>query len=43
VVHYFTTASRDEIYFIAVTPEPEFQVESWSARGDKDMLHTAFA
>ena len=22
VVHYFTTASRDEIYFIAVTPEP---------------------
>ncbi len=27
VVHYFTTASKDEIYFIAVTPEPQFQVE----------------
>ncbi len=43
VVHYFTTASRDEIYFIAVTPEPEFHVESWSMRGDKDMLLAAFA
>jgi 6-hydroxynicotinate 3-monooxygenase len=42
VVHYFTTASRDEIYFIAVTPEPEFQVESWSMSGDKDMLLAAF-
>jgi 6-hydroxynicotinate 3-monooxygenase len=43
VVHYFTTASKDEIYFIAVTPEPNFQVESWSTRGDKDMLLAAFA
>jgi 6-hydroxynicotinate 3-monooxygenase len=43
VVHYFTTAGKDEIYFIAVTPEPNFQVESWSAKGDKDMLLTAFA
>lgn len=43
VVHYFTTAGRNEIYFIAVTPEPKFQVESWSMRGDKDMLLAAFA
>ena len=43
VVHYFTTANKDEIYFIAVTPEPDFQVESWSAEGDKDMLLAAFA
>jgi 6-hydroxynicotinate 3-monooxygenase len=43
VVHYFTTASKDEIYFIAVTLEPEFQVESWSTRGDKDMLLAAYA
>jgi salicylate hydroxylase/6-hydroxynicotinate 3-monooxygenase len=28
VVHYFTTAGEDEIYFIAVTPEPNFVVES---------------
>jgi salicylate hydroxylase/6-hydroxynicotinate 3-monooxygenase len=43
VVHYFTTPSKDEIYFIAVTPEPDFQVESWSTRGDKNMLLAAFA
>jgi 6-hydroxynicotinate 3-monooxygenase len=43
VVHYFTTANKDEIYFIAVTPEPDFQVESWSAKGDKDTLLAAFA
>ena len=43
VVHYFTTRSKDEIYFIAVTPEPDFQVESWSMRGDQNMLLAAFA
>ncbi len=43
VVHYFTTQSRDEIYFIAVTPEPDFQVKSWSLRGDQNTLLAAFA
>jgi 6-hydroxynicotinate 3-monooxygenase len=43
VVHYFTTANKDEIYFIAVTPESDFQVESWSAKGDKERLLSAFA
>lgn len=43
VVHYFTTPDKDEIYFIAVTPEPDFHVESWSAAGDKDVLLAAFA
>jgi len=43
VVHYFTTAGEDEIYFIAVVPEPDFLVESWSAKGDKDALLAAFA
>jgi len=43
VVHYFTTASEDEIYFIAVVPEPNFLVESWSTRGDKAVLLAAFA
>lgn len=42
VVHYFTTPSKDEIYFIAVTPEPDFQVESWSTMGRKDTLLEAF-
>jgi len=43
VVHYFTTASADEIYFIAVVPEPNFLVESWSTKGEKDALLAAFA
>lgn len=43
VVHYFTTPEKDEIYFIAVTPEPDFRVESWSTTGDKNMLLAAFA
>ncbi len=43
VVHYYTTASRDEIYFIAVTPEPDFTQESWSTAGDRGMLLAAFA
>jgi salicylate hydroxylase/6-hydroxynicotinate 3-monooxygenase len=42
IVHYYTTASRDEIYFIAVTPEPDFTDESWSTAGDRDMLLAAF-
>ncbi len=43
VVHCFTTANEDEIYFIAVTPEQNFVVESWSTKGDKDTLLAAFA
>jgi salicylate hydroxylase/6-hydroxynicotinate 3-monooxygenase len=43
VVHYFTTANKDEIYFIGVVPEPTFLVESWSTKGDKETLLSAFA
>ncbi|MSQ72291.1 MAG: salicylate 1-monooxygenase [Betaproteobacteria bacterium] len=43
IVHYYTTNTRDEVYFIAVTPEPDFEVESWSARGDRDRLLEAYA
>ena len=42
IVHYYTTHAHDEVYFIAVTPEPDFAVESWSARGDRDMLLAAY-
>lgn len=42
VVHYYTTAARDEIYFIAVTPEPDFTDESWSTVGEREMLLAAF-
>jgi 6-hydroxynicotinate 3-monooxygenase len=43
VVHYFTTARKDEIYFIAVTRESSFLVESWSTKGERDTLLATFA
>jgi salicylate hydroxylase/6-hydroxynicotinate 3-monooxygenase len=42
IVHYFISPQRDEIYFIAVTPEPDFEVESWSTKGDVAALCAAF-
>lgn len=42
IVHYYTTAAQDEVYFIAATPEPEFEIESWSQKGDSRMLLDAF-
>jgi 6-hydroxynicotinate 3-monooxygenase len=43
IVTYKTTPSRDELYFIASTPEPDFKIESWSSRGDLGQLRAAFA
>jgi salicylate hydroxylase/6-hydroxynicotinate 3-monooxygenase len=43
IVSYKVDPRRDELYFIASTPEPEFKIESWSARGDLDQLRAAFA
>src|SRR5258708_28200127 len=42
VVHYYTTPGRDEVYFIAAVPEPDFVIESWSAKGDPAVLQAAF-
>ena len=42
IVMYYVTPQRDEIYFVTSTPEPDFQVESWSAKGDLDMLRDAY-
>ena len=42
VVSYLLTPREDEIYYIAVTNEPDFQLESWSAMGDLDELMAAF-
>lgn len=42
IVMYYVTPRRDEIYFVTSTPEPDFKVESWSARGDLDMLRDAY-
>jgi len=42
IVTYKMTPGRDELYFIASTPEPDFKIESWSARGDLNQLRAAF-
>lgn len=40
---WFIGSADLAINFIAVTPEPDFRVESWSATGDKNVLLIAFA
>jgi 6-hydroxynicotinate 3-monooxygenase len=42
IVMYYVTPHRDEIYFVTSTPEPDFQVESWSAMGDLEILRDAY-
>ncbi len=42
IVMYYVTARRDEIYFVTSQPEPDWQEESWSARGDMAQLREAF-
>ncbi len=42
IVVYFTTAARDELYFVTAVPEPDWKVESWSATGSVDELRAAF-
>jgi 6-hydroxynicotinate 3-monooxygenase len=42
IVTYKVNPRRDEIYFIASTPEPDFKIESWSAPGDLTMLNDAY-
>jgi 6-hydroxynicotinate 3-monooxygenase len=43
IVTYKVNPQRDELYFIASTPEPDFKIESWSARGSLDQMRAAFA
>ncbi len=42
IVIYYVRPNRDEIYFVTSTPEPEFEVESWSSRGDLNRLRRAY-
>ena len=42
IVIYYVNPRRDEIYFVTSTPEPDFDVESWSAKGDLGMLREAY-
>ena len=42
IVSYFTNPRRDELYFVTSTPEPNFGVESWSAKGDMATLRAHY-
>jgi salicylate hydroxylase/6-hydroxynicotinate 3-monooxygenase len=42
IVSYFITPRRDELYFVTSTPEPGFNIESWSAKGDLATLRSAY-
>jgi len=43
IVIYYVKPDRSEIYFVTSQPEPEFRIESWSAKGDVRELRAAFA
>jgi 6-hydroxynicotinate 3-monooxygenase len=43
IVIYYVKPQREEIYFVTSTPEPDFEVESWSAKGDLATLREAYA
>lgn len=42
IVIYPVKPDRSEIYFVTSQPEPDFRVESWSAKGDVKTLRAAF-
>ncbi|GAB3617778.1 FAD-dependent monooxygenase [Okibacterium endophyticum] len=42
IVIYFVKPDRSEVYFVTSQPEPDFTVESWSAKGDVGTLRAAF-
>jgi 6-hydroxynicotinate 3-monooxygenase len=43
VVIYYVKPDRSEVYLVTSQPEPEFRIESWSAKGDVTQLRRAFA
>ncbi len=43
IVIYYVKPQREELYFVTSTPEPDFAVESWSAKGDLEVLRAAYA
>ena len=42
IVIYFTTAARDEVYFVTSLPDADWVNESWSATGEMDVVRDAF-
>src|SRR6476469_2536674 len=43
IVIYYVKPDRSEIYLVTSQPEPDFRIESWSAKGDVKELRSAFA
>jgi salicylate hydroxylase/6-hydroxynicotinate 3-monooxygenase len=43
IVIYPVDAARQEIYFVTSVPDPDWDVESWSARGEMAEVHRALA
>jgi 6-hydroxynicotinate 3-monooxygenase len=43
IVIYYVKPDRSEIYPVTSQPEPEFRIESWSAKSDVGELRKAFA
>jgi 6-hydroxynicotinate 3-monooxygenase len=42
IVMYYVKPDRSEVYFVTSVPEPDFRIESWSAKGDVKTLRAAF-
>jgi 6-hydroxynicotinate 3-monooxygenase len=42
IVIYYVKPDRSEVYFVTSQPEPDFRIESWSAKGDVRELRKAF-
>lgn len=42
IVIYYVNPRRDELYFVTSTPEPDFDIESWSEKGDLDVMRAAY-
>jgi 6-hydroxynicotinate 3-monooxygenase len=42
IVIYYVKPDRSEVYFVTSQPEPEFRIESWSAKGDVRKLRAGF-
>ena len=42
IVIYYVKPDRSEVYFVTSQPEPEFRIESWSAKGDVGELRSGF-
>jgi salicylate hydroxylase/6-hydroxynicotinate 3-monooxygenase len=42
IVIYYVKPDRSEVYFVTSQPEPDFRIESWSAKGDVGELRSSF-